>query len=204
MMSLSPFLEKLKESRRAAKMRMGQNAPDFVVLKSNPEARFALVPLVEAEYQQALEQAAAVPAADNAYGVELRDRTLQVFTLFHALREPDNPMVKAFESVDQMLNAEIGLEPVDVNYLMEYYQRMIDFSSPSLDGLDDEKLDELKKASVTIDWSALSGRPWWHLKQFFMTLPAGLPLDNSPSLSSILNLIGTSESQESTPGASES
>src|SRR5687768_8274607 len=118
-------------------MRMGQNSPDFVTLKSNPEARFALVPLVEMEYQMALEAAASIDAPDNAYGVEYRDRTLQVYTLFHALREPDNPEQKAFQSVEQMLDPEIGLEPTDVNYLMDYYQRMIDFSSPSMEGLTD-------------------------------------------------------------------
>lgn len=198
---MSDFLEKLKESRRIAKMRMGQNAPDFVSLKSNPEIRLAMVPLLEREYQMALEAAASYDVADNSYGTELRDRVLQVHTLFYALREPDNVESKAFPDMDAMLDPEVGLEPVDVNYLLDYYQRMVDFSSPAMDGLNDEALDELKKAFVTIDWSVLSGKPWWHLKQFFMTMPAGLPLDRSPSLSSILSLIGTNDEPESTPGA---
>lgn len=143
---MSDFLEKLKESRRIAKMRMGQNAPDFVSLKSNPEIRLAMVPLLEREYQMALEAAASYDVADNSYGTELRDRVLQVHTLFYALREPDNVESKAFPDMDAMLDPEVGLEPVDVNYLLDYYQRMVDFSSPAMDGLNDEALDELKKS----------------------------------------------------------
>lgn len=197
----SEFLEKLKESRRVAKMRMGQASPDFVSLKSNPEIRFALVPLIEKEYQQALEQAASLETADNGYGTELRDRVLQTTMLFFALREPDNATERAFSSHEQMLSEDYGLETVDINYLLEYYERMVDFSSPALEGLSEEAMTDLKKACVTIDWNALSGKPWWHLKQFFMTLPVGLPLDRSPSLTSTLNLIGTSDEPESTPGA---
>lgn len=200
---MSDTLNALREGRRIAKIRLGQAAPDFVPLKSNPDVRIALVPLTEAEYQQALEAAAMIDIPDNAYGIEVRDRTAQVHSLYHAIREPGDPSKKVFSSVESMLDPENGLEPIDINYLAEYYNRMIDFSSPTLEGLSDEQLDELKKALVTIDWSALSGKPWWHLRQFFMTLPAGVPLDNSPSLSSILNLIGTSEENESTPGASQ-
>lgn len=196
-------LEKIREGRRVAKMRMGQNAPEFVRLRSNPEIRLAIVPLVEREYQWALEAAATYEIPDNGYGIELRDRTLQVHTLFYALREPDNVEQRVFPDIDAMLDPETGLEPVDINYLLEYYQRMVDFSSPALDGLTDEQMEELKKVCVTIDWNALSGKPWWHLKMFFMTIPGGLPLDKSPSLTSILNSIGRSEGLESTPGASE-
>ena len=201
---MSDILERMREGRRIAKMRMGQEAPDFVTLRSNPEIRFALVPLTEREYQWTLDSAADIPAPENVYGVDLRDRTMQVTTLLYALRDPGNPEKRVFESLEQMLDEELGLEPTDINYLSECYQRMIDFSSPALDGLDDEQLDELKKALVTIDWNALSGKPWWHLKGVFMTLPAGLPLDNSPSLGSTLSLIGRSDEMPSTPGASSS
>lgn len=197
-------LAALRESRRVAKMRMGQGAPEYVVLKSDPEIRMAIVPLTEAEYQQALDAAATLELPDNGYAIELRDRTLQVHTLLHALREIGDPARKVFGSTQEMLDEETGLQPIDVNYIMDEYQRMIDFSSPALDGLSDDQLDDLKKAFVTIDWSALSGKPWWHLKGFFSTLPAGLPLANSPSLTSILSLIGRSDESESTHGASES
>lgn len=199
---MSDLLERLKETRRIAKMRLGQAAPDYVTLPDRPSIGFALVPLIEKEYQWTMEQAAAIPAPENVYGVDLRDRTMQVCTLLCALREPENHDKKAFESLEQMLDPELGLEPTEINYLSECYQRLVDFSSPVLDGLSDEQLDELKKALVTIDWNALSGKPWWHLKGVFMTLPAGLPLDNSPSLSSTLKLIGTRDEMPSTPGAS--
>ena len=198
---MNEILERLKETRRFAKMRMGQAAPDYVTLPDRPSVGFALVPLIEREYQWTLEQAAAIPAPENVYGVDLRDRTMQVCTLLYALRLPDDHQQRAFESLEQMLDEELGLEPTEINYLSECYQRLVDFSSPSLDGLSDEQLEELKKALVTIDWNALSGKPWWHLKGVFMTLPAGLPLDNSPSLGSILNLIGPSDEATSTPGA---
>jgi len=182
-------------------MRMGQDAPDFVTLPDRPSVGFALVPLTEQEYQWTLEKAAAIPAPENVYGVDLRDRTMQVSTLLFALRHPDNHEKRVFDTLEEMLDGDVGLEPTEINYLSECYQRMVDFSSPALDGLDDDQLVELKKALVTIDWNALSGKPWWHIKAVFMTLPAGLPLDNSPSLSSILNLIGMSDEETSIPGA---
>jgi hypothetical protein len=190
----------MKESRRIAKIRMGQQAPDYVTLPDRPSIGFAMVPLIEKEYQWTLEQAADIPAPENVYGVDLRDRTMQVCTLLYCLRDPDNHERRVFDSLEQMLDPEVGLEPTEINYLSECYQRMVDFSSPAIDGLDDERLDELKKALVTIDWNALSGKPWWHLKGVFMTLPAGLPLDNSPSLISTLKLIGTSDEPPSTLG----
>ena len=201
---MSRILDKLREGTRFARMRMGQEAPGYVSLLSNPEARFALVPLIESEYHLALEAVAQMNLPDNAYGGELMDRHLRLHTLRLALRDPDNPREMVFESVEQMLSEEIGLEPADVNHLLEMYQRETDFSSPALEGLTDEQVDDLKKGLLKIDWSALSGRPWWHLKQFFLTLPGGVPLDNSPSVSSMLNSIGMSDEPESIPGASES
>jgi hypothetical protein len=61
-------------------------------------------------------------------------------------------------------------EPVEINHLMDCYGRMIEDSSPAIDGFSDEDLDKLKKALQTIEWSALSGKPWWHLKNFLLTL----------------------------------
>lgn len=198
------ILDKMRESRRVAKMRMGQAAPSFVTLPSNSEIRFAIVPLIEREYQFCLESVAAMDIPDNAYGVELRDRQLQLHTLWMALRNPDNPMERVFESVEDMLDEELGLEPTDVNHLIEMYQREVDFSSPALEGLTEEQVQELKKALLTIDWNALSGKPYWHLRQFLLTLPVGVPLDKSPSLTSTLKSIGMNVEEPFTPGASES
>jgi hypothetical protein len=199
----STILDKLKEGRRVAKMRLGQSAPSYVTLPSNPEVRFAIVPLIEREYQLCLESVAGMDIPDNAYGVELRDRQLQLHTLWMALRDPDNPENKVFASVEAMLDEQLGLEPTDVNHLIEMYQREIDFSSPALEGLTEEQVEELKKALLKIDWNALSGKPYWHLRQFLLTLPVGVPLDKSPWLTSTLKSIGMNVEEPFTPGASE-
>lgn len=204
MTTMNETLEAIRQSKRVARMRMGQEVADYAALKSNPEVRVALVPLMEKEYQQALEAAASWDVPDNAYGTEVRDRTLQVYTLLYAIRQVGNESERVFSSIEQMLDPDTGLEAVDVNYLSEFYTRMVEHSSPAYDGLDNEQLDALKKALVTIDWNALSGRCWWHLKGVFSTLPVGLPLDNSPSASSILSWIGRSAEEEFTPGAKSS
>lgn len=176
--TMSNTLQAIHESRRVAKIRMGQAAPNFVTLRSNEEVRMAMVPLLEREYQQSLDLAASMEAPDNPYGIEMRDRTLQVCTLMHALREPDDPSERVFATTNEVVD---NLEPTDINYLMENYTQMIEFSSPALDGVSDEELEQLKKALLTIEWNALSGKPWWHLKQFLSTLPVLPPLAKSPS-----------------------
>lgn len=195
-------LEAIRETRRFARMRMGQDAPTLVKLPSRPEVRVALVPLTEGEHEQTLEAAASLQVGDNPYGIEMRDRAMQVATVFHALREPDNLSKKVYESIEQMIDdEEVGLEFDDINRLNEEYAALVDFSSPSLDGLDEDKLGELKKAFEMIDLSALSGKPWFHLKMFFSTLTAEQLRGNSRWLSSMLKLIQMSEESESTPGA---
>lgn len=195
-------LDAIREQRRFARMRMGQEAPALTKLPSRPEVRVALVPLTEGEHEQTLEAAAALEVGDNPYGVELRDRAMAVATIFHAVREPDNLEMKVYQSIEQMIDdPEVGLEFEDINRLNEEYMALVDFSSPMLDGLDEEKLGELKKAFEMIDLSGLSGKPWFHLKMFFSTLTAEQLRGNSRWLSSMLKLIQMSEEKESTPGA---
>lgn len=191
------LIDDLREHRRLARMRLGQDAPDLIALKSAPEIRVALVPLTEAEYELGLHAAAGLDVQDNAYGVEARDRLLQVNNLFHAVRDPNDTGKKLFESPEQLATE---LENVDINHLTEMYGRLVDDSSPALEGLSDEDLDDLKKALETIDWNALSGKPWFHLKSFFLTLTPEQLRVSSFGFSSIKKLIGTSEEQESIPG----
>ena len=195
---MSSLLEQIREGNRIRRMRIGQNAADFVSLRSNPEVRVALVPLLEREVELAWEQAAVVDVPDNVYGTEVRDRILKRYQLYYAVRDPENIEERLFESADDLAD---NLSETDINHLAEQYLAMVDYSSPALDGLDDAKLGELKKALETIDLSVLSGKAWWHLKAFFMTLTVEELRASSRSRSSILSLIGRSESDVFTPGA---
>jgi hypothetical protein len=187
--------EAIKKEGRLRRMRLGQDAPEFVNLITNPEIRVALVPLTEAEYHIGLKAAMDLPAADNAQGMMYRDRWQQVTDVWNALREPHNPTQRVYESVEQMV-AE--LEHTDINYLSDMYLRMVEDSSPALDGVTDEQIEELKKACLTIDWSVLSGRAWWHLKAFLSSLtPEQLQVKLPGSLST-QNLTPTNESSEPT------
>lgn len=192
------ILDKIQEGNRVKRMRMGQGVADYVTLPSNEEVRFAMVPLLEREIEEAWSAAAMLDTGNNAYGIELRDRTLQAHTLYHALRNPSDPENKVFESPDQ-LRAE--LEETDIGFLMEHYRALTAYASPTIDQLTTEDLDELKKAFSTIDLSALSGRQWWHLTQFFMTIAADQLPDRSLLDSFTRTLIGTKDENESIPGA---
>jgi hypothetical protein len=191
----------LKERRRLARMRMGQDAPEFHELRSEPDVRVALVPLTEYEHEQGLRLAALLDIPDNPVGFEMRDRWNQVCDLAYAIREPNDPVQRMFESPEELSYA---LTADDVNFLGEMYMRMMDYSSPALEGLSDEALEELKKAFMTIDLSALSGKSWWHLRMFFLTLTPGQLRVKLPGFFSTLNSTTTTEEGPSTPTASPS
>lgn len=195
------ILDKIKEGNRARRMRMGQNVADFVTLRSNPEVRFAMVPLLEVEYEQAWAAAAAIDQPDNPYGTEIRDRTLKVHSLWYALRMPEDIEQKVFDSPEELAEE---LEDGDINQLGDEYQSLVDYASPAIDGLDDDKVADLKKAWEQIDLNGLSGKSWWHLKMFFMTLTVDQLRANSLSRSSILNSTGMSDESLFTPGADQS
>lgn len=193
--------EAYKKHSRIARMRMGQDAPELVTLPSAPEVQFALVPLTESEHNMAIMYAASIDAPDNVLGIEMRDRAEQIHSLWQALREPNDLEKRVFDSVDEMANL---LERIDLNNLGDYYLRMIDESSPSLDGLSDEDLETLKKALLSLDMSVLFGKPWWHLKGFFSTLsPTQLRVKLPGSLSTPTSTM-TNDEKKSTLGASQS
>jgi hypothetical protein len=48
------LLDELREKKRLARMRLGQDAPDIINLKTVPGVRVALVPLNESEFSLAL------------------------------------------------------------------------------------------------------------------------------------------------------
>lgn len=199
-------IEQIKEGRRLARMRMGQDAPEFVVLPTNQDIRMAIVPLTEREYESALSAAAAlrpepVDQPENTYGTETRDRFVSAHMLADALREPGDIEKKVFASAEELI-AE--LEPGDINFLRDEYARISEFSSPELDGFDEERLEELKKAFEKIDLSVLSGKTWWHLKSFFSNLTPEQLAASLYGSSSTRTLTGMTENEKSTPGASPS
>jgi hypothetical protein len=192
-------LDEIRKNSRLTKMRLGQEAPEIVALKSNSEIRMALVPLTEKERMDSITQAARLEVPDNSMGLEIRDRYMRACDLHHALREKDDIEQKVFPSAEELM---MSLEDIDINYLAEEYLMMQDFSSPAIEGMSDEALEELKKALLTIDMSVLSGKPWWHLKQFFLTLGVGQLKVKLPGSGSTSNSTTSSESEsESIPGA---
>jgi hypothetical protein len=193
--------EAIKEGSRLRRMRLGQDAPEFEYLRSNPEIRVALVPLTEAENEYSLKAAMQLPAEDNTQGLLYRDRWQQMCDLWQATREPHDIEKKVFESVEEMTTE---LEARDINYLSEAYMRMLDESTPLQDGVTDEQLEELKKAFVTIDWSVLSGKAWWHLKQCLSYLGQEPLKVKLPGSSSMASLTGRSDETTSTTPADQS
>jgi hypothetical protein len=190
--------EQIKAGSRLRRMRLGQEAPEFVNLRSNPEIRLALVPLTEAESEYGLKAAMTLPAEDNELGILYRDRWQQVCDLWNALREPHDVTNRIYETPQEMVEE---LETLDINYLSECYMRMLEDTTPSMDGVSDEQLEELKKAFVTIDWSVLSGKAWWHLKQCLFHLGQGQLKVKLPGSLSTENLITKNDESESTPTA---
>jgi hypothetical protein len=199
--NLATAREAIKEGSRLRRMRLGQDAPEFEYLKSNPEIRVALVPLTEAESEYSLKAAMQLPAEDNAQGILYRDRWQQVCDLWQAIREPNDISKKVFGSAEEMAEE---LESSDINFLSESYMRMLDDSSPLQDGVTDEQLEELKKAFVTIDWSVLSGKAWWHLKQCLSLLGQEPLKVKLPGSSSMESLTGRSDESKSTTPADQS
>lgn len=149
-------------------MRMGQayweplTLPSLKAQNGDP-IRLAQVPLTEAETQQGIVAAASVdiPATNNLAEITVRNRAAQVSDVWYSLRDPDDLSQKAFESVEEMVDT---LEPTDVDIAVDSLAMMMDYASPSLDGLSEEALNDLKKAFVATEWSALSGRRWAAVK----------------------------------------
>lgn len=186
---MATTLDKLAE-RRLARMRMGQSTCDFVVLRSDPEIRFAIVPLTEAEYTQALNAVATMVVPENLVGMELMDRRRAQETLIRAIREESDLETRVFDDVESLM-AEI--EVSDVDYMIDEYNRMTAKSSPELDGIPKEEFQNLKELLQVMDWNALSGRAWFAAQRFLSEITPTPLLDNSPGSSSTKQLITTNE-----------
>jgi hypothetical protein len=191
--------EKLIE-RRLDRMRLGQSVCEIHNLLSDPEIRVAMVPLTEAEYDQCMEAAVKINVEETILGQQYRDRHLTNETLLRALREPDNLEQQMFEDADELTDA---LEVADINYLIDHYFEMVDKSSPAIEGLTEQDIDDLKKACLQIDWKGLYGKQWYALRRFLLSLGPEQLRVKLPGSFSTKESTGMNDFNESTPENAE-
>lgn len=153
--------EAIREASRLARMRQGQDAAEFIDIPSMQGIRVCQVPLLEKEAQAGVIRAASLDVIDNAAGMQARNRAAIESDVWHSLREPGDPETKVFATVDEMVEQ---LQTTDIDYLADNLATLMDYASPSIDGLSDKDLNDLKKAFGETDWSALTGRQWAAVK----------------------------------------
>lgn len=179
-------------------MRLGQATCSFAHLISDPEIRVAMVPLTEGEYVGALEAVAALGWPDDLAHAALKDRRQSQEILIRAIREPDDLEKWVYSSIDELM---ADFEVNDVDHVIEEYNAMTALSSPTLDGLDPQEFEHLKKALQEMDWNALSGRAWYAARRFLSEIIPSPLLDNSPGFGSTSSSTTTSDSEKSTTNA---
>lgn len=159
--------EQIREKNRLTRMRMGQEAPEYPELLAHPEVRIAMVPLSERETQAGMIYASSLNVPDNSAGINARNRAAVESDVWNSLRDPSNLDAKVFESIEDMVE-ELG--PEEIDHLADHLTVLMDYASPSGDGLTDEVLDELKKASDKIEWRGLYGRRWAVVKLYLSVM----------------------------------
>lgn len=158
--------EKIRE-RRLDRMRLGQAACDFVTLPSDPEIRVAIVPLTEADYRNVLQKISDMSVADDMAGAMLKDRVQAQEILVRSIREEHNLSQRIYDDVEDLLE---DFEVEDVDHAIDCYNEMMDKSSPSLQGITEQELENLKKALQEMDWKELNGSSWYAAKRFLSRL----------------------------------
>jgi hypothetical protein len=181
--------EKIRE-RRLDRMRLGQAVCDFVSLPSDPEMKICIVPLTESQYRQVLEKVVALNLPDDLAGVQVKDRVQAEEILVRAIREEHDLTERVYQSSAEMLE---DFEQHDIDHVIDMYNEMIEKSSPSLDGIPPQELENLKKALQTMDWNALSGSAWYAAKRFLSRITPVPLLVNSPGSISTPSSTTTSE-----------
>jgi hypothetical protein len=157
---------------RIERMRLGQAVCDVVPLASNPEIRVCIVPLLESEYLQVLEEIAQISMPDNLATLQLKDRRQAAGILVRSIREPEDLSARVYNDVEELTES---LDVADIDEISDRYNEMIEKSSPSLDGLSAMERDALKKELLEADWSVLSGRAWYAAKRFLSLISQELP-----------------------------
>jgi hypothetical protein len=190
----------IKERSRLARLRLGQEVGEYVDLPSmsqgDEKVRVMLVPLTEAELQRGLAYAAMDEDVPESFsGVQYRSRRAVLSDLWHATRDPGQPEKRLFESVDEMASL---LDPSDVDYLNMHLATLMNYASPSLDGMTEADLDFLDRAWQQIKPSELSGRRWAAAKVSLSILLPELLQARSFGTTSISGSTTTNENVEST------
>lgn len=176
--------------RRLERMRLGQAVCDYVKLPSDPEMRLCIVPLTEAMYRQVLEKVASIEAKDDLSGMAIRDRAQAEEIIVRSIREEDDLTMRVYDSVEEMME---DLNTEDIDELIDNYNEMVEKSSPSLDGIPPEEIENLKKSLQTMDWNELSGPAWYAAKRFLSKIMPTPLLDSWPGSTSINSLTTTNE-----------
>lgn len=194
---MATFLEKVRDANRLARMRLGQTIYEPITFESvvDPDTGkplvFAMVVLTESESQQGVVAASMLDVPENLVGMSARNRVGMINDLWHSLRDPEDLSKKAFESPEQLVDTIL---PPEVDAATDKLAVMMDYASPSVDGITDEQLEALKKAFSATDWSALSGRQWAAVKLCCHTL--------LPELMAVV-LQGSSSGSTSTESSTE-
>jgi hypothetical protein len=198
---MSKLADQIREKNRLARMRLGQEAPDLIELPAHPEIRVAMVPLSERETQMGMIYGASLDVPDNSAGLQARNRAVSHSDLWNSLRDPSDLNAKVFDSVEDLIDE---LAPEEIDILLDNLATLMDYSSPHGDGLTDEVLDHLKKASETIEWSGLTGRRWAVVKLYLSVMSPELLQVSLYGLGSTESSTTRSENGESTSDASPS
>lgn len=170
MSTFQEYLDRRKARYEAGveveKLRLGQGACEIVDCISDPEVRFALVPLLEGEYRRSLEMAEKLELEGNNPATNMvRDQVQKEAVLFFAAREIRDltkPFFNDFADVAEM-------DQMDVAHAYDVFLEMTAQISPSLMGMSEEDFQSLKTLLPRISWSELSG-PQWYAAQRFLNL----------------------------------
>lgn len=185
----------IKDANRLARMRQGAEVPEYVDIPSKPGVRAWMVPLTEAESQIGVIRAAGLDVLDNMAGMQARNRAAIESDVWHSLREPGDVDLKVFENIEDMVEE---LDPTDIDFLADTLATLMDYASPSIDGMSDEELNDLKKAFGETDWSGLTGRQWAAVKVACQALFPDLLRAKSLGTTSTESLTETKENGAST------
>jgi hypothetical protein len=191
----SSLREQIRAQSRIARIRQGQDAPEYIDIPSMETIRVAMVPLNDAQHLQGQINAAELDVPDNMTGLAVRNRAAIVHDVWTACRFPDELEQKVWES-PQVMQEE--LDPADIDYLSMKLTVMMAYQSPQLKDLSDSEVADLKKVLETIQWRELYGSQAAAAKIFLMTLFPELLQGNSYSSTSTNRSTTKSENDEST------
>jgi hypothetical protein len=182
-------------AERLARMRLGQAACDIIPLLSNPERRVAIVPLLEADYLNALKMVISYGVPDDTLaGRQYNDRKMQEAVLAMAVRElPPNLDQKMFKDTEQLSQA---LDDVDVTHIYDRYLEMSSRFSPMITSIPEEEYQTLKKVLQEINWKEASSQALYALHRLLKSVAPQLLLDSTLGSGSIKSWMEKNDESE--------